>query len=233
MNRHPFLWVFLFNIYCMKYLKKLVDFFKSTISSKKDKNILKSRRRYRQGRWYTYDIKSLIIERCNPTFYFNGRNNTINRLPTSDNHLGSRVKDMSNLLLWKKGNNRDKILLHNLGSRINDHLDEKIFLNDILKICENKHLTIIAIDFANSLGSNSKQVAKVILREMDFEDGDGMPTDMIEYYASYLKSEFKNLRKKYFSEYNFSKDDRLYISYKNVDIINVHGVIEFKIEIGI
>lgn len=57
MNRHPFLWVFLFNIYCMKYLKKLVDFFKSNISSKKDKNVLKSRRRYRQGQSYEDELR--------------------------------------------------------------------------------------------------------------------------------------------------------------------------------
>jgi len=219
----------------MKYLKKLVDFFKLVKSvPKKDKNLLKARSRYRPGRWYIYDTKLLRIERCSPTFYLHGRNNAITRLPSDQ----TRVLDMSNLLLWKKENNRDKILLDNLGSSSVPHLDEKTFLNDILLICENKHLTIIAIDFASSLKRVNPdiqgiQVAKVILRERDFQDGDGLPTDMMEYYVSYLKSEVGNLRKKYFSEYNFLKDDRFYISYKNADVINIHGVIEFKIEIGI
>jgi hypothetical protein len=72
----------------MKYLKKLVDFFKSVKPvPKKDKNLLKARRQYRPGRWYVYDTKLLRIERCNPTFYLNGRNNAITRLPSDQTRV--------------------------------------------------------------------------------------------------------------------------------------------------
>ncbi len=123
----------------MKYLNNLIDFIKSIKPVyKKNKSEIVSSTRWRAGRWYVYDTKLSRIERTNPIYYLNGRNNLVSMSSEMT------VRDISNLLIWKRAN-QDKILLNNLGISSESNIDPKIFLKDITNICEKNLVGLVVV----------------------------------------------------------------------------------------
>lgn len=76
----------------------------------------------------------------------------------------------------------------------------QLFLKDIVEISFMEKLDILGVEFDFDDWKNI--YATVWFREQDFEEGDGMPNDILEYFLSEVKNRLKKKAEYYIKNYN-------------------------------
>ena len=202
----------------MKYLK----FFKK----KKDINDIANR---------PTNYGSLIIDGyCS---YSGGQIISPNSIQKFKIHGKGFENDMFDYLGWRD-ENPNSILLKGMGLFRESNLIvcPKVFLNDLIEICDKRDLDILLVSFYRSYGISEANIRVI---EKGYNPLDDMPEDMYKYYIDHIVSEFAKKQKYYLNNYRFSEKKQILKSFYSTkrdrsynDVINKNnGLIKFNTNI--
>ncbi len=190
----------------MKYLQKISDFLKG----KKNISEITKTGKWKIHRNYMYEIS------------------TGNIIKSTTNILNLLASRLDGLVDWKR-TNPDYIPIYGLNYYESDKkniIDIHLVLSDLQNLCINKKLQIVQVEIESSFNREafSKDGAiMVTLQEIDYEEGDGIPKDMLSYYTEYIQLGLIKKRNYYYKNYNFPslrKTKNNFYSVSNTELRN-------------
>ena len=161
----------------MKFLQKVEDFFRG----QKDKSEIINTQRFSFGKTYMWDGEKIIKAGT--------------KLPFDD------FTDKENIDSVKSNPGKFYIRQITEIDRMSiEVIKPQLFFNDLMEISSMERLDILGVQFEYDDWKNI--FATVWFREQDFEEGDGMPNDILEYFLSEVKNRLKKKAEYYIKNYN-------------------------------
>lgn len=161
----------------MRFLQKVEDFFRG----QKDKSEIINTQRFSFGTTYMWDGEKIIRSKVfskDRSFTDEENIDWVNENPGK-----FHIED-----------------LDSVDTRSIEVIKPQLFFKDLLDIANIESFQILGMEFGYDDWKNI--YAKVWFREQDFEEGDGMPNDILNYFKSEIKNGLKKKSNFYLKNYN-------------------------------
>lgn len=161
----------------MKFLQRVEDFFRG----QKDKSEIINTQQFSFGKAYMWDGEKIVNDKS--------------KLPSelfTDNENINWVKSNTGKFYIKQLAYIERMYI--------EVIKPQLFLKDMIEISSMERLDILGVEFDFDDWKNI--YATVWFREQDFEEGDGMPNDILEYLLSEVKNRLKKKADYYIKNYN-------------------------------
>lgn len=161
----------------MKFLQRVEDFFRG----QKDKSEIINTQQFSFGKAYMWDGEKIV--------------KVTSKLPSelfTDNENINWIKSNPGKFYIKQLAYIERMYI--------EVIKPQLFLKDLIEISSMERLDILGVEFDFDDWKNI--YATVWFREQDFEEGDGMPNDILEYLLSGVKNRLKKKADYYIKNYN-------------------------------
>lgn len=161
----------------MKFLQRVEDFFRG----QKDKSEIINTQQFSFGKAYMWDGEKIV--------------KVTSKLPSelfTDNENINWIKSNPGKFYIKQLAYIERMYI--------EVIKPQLFLKDLIEISSMERLDILGVEFDFDDWKNI--YATVWFREQDFEEGDGMPNDILEYLLSEVKNRLKKKADYYIKNYN-------------------------------
>jgi hypothetical protein len=143
--------------------------------------------------------------------------------PSKLSLVNDDVDGQSKVINWVK-NNPNSILILGLNRYKNatygrhQLIKFDILVKDILEVVD-RRLEVLSIKITSKYQDDFDDFyVEVLLKEDDWQEGDGMPDDIYEDYVQMIKTGLKKKREKYIEEYNILHSQKTTVKFKHRSI---------------